>query len=124
MTLISRLRKSNITRCVWTQLAQITILCGIILVWSSNPTVSHTALMVTGAVFLIWLLWFLFILFTRRVLTAMPSKAYSVLDNIDCILFLFWVCVWIFSSLVMQFTIYVVLAAWIGSIIVAFRLRD
>lgn len=124
MNFISRVKDSNILRNTWTQIASITIFCGFIIAWAGKPSLSQMALVIIAGVFLVWLIWSLFILCSSRFVTPMNSKGYRILDNIGCLLFLFWICMRFIPSLASTVTIIAVIVIWGACLFVAFRFRE
>lgn len=98
MGLLNRIKRTNVTRNVWTQMAQITIICGLIVATGTAITcnqgdhcglafVSVAAIAAVAIVFIAWLVWFIYVIWAKRYLTPMALHGNKILDSIDFLSF-------------------------------------
>lgn len=130
MGLINRMRKTNIIHNVWTQMAQITILCGLITATgvsidynrhggSGLEIVAFAALCLIAVVFIAWLLWFLYVVCAQRRVSSMNPKGYKILDTINFCLFVYWIISSIFSITFGAWTLPLMVLIWLSSFAIA-----
>lgn len=121
-------------RNVWTQVAQISLICGLIAAIGTlsecrdsllceMPVSTYAILVAVVAIFITWTAWAIYIICTRRRLTPMAARGYSILDNIDCALLLCWIIVSLFPRLGGMWMSLFAATAWLASMLVAIKYR-
>ena len=134
MEFINRIKRTNVTRNVWTQIAQITVICGLIAATGASITcnrgdycglafVSVAAISAVAIVFIAWLVWFLFIIWAKRHLAPMHPKGYKILDSIYFWLFAYWIVASVFKVAIGAWVVPIVALIWVASIYIAFKYR-
>lgn len=131
MNIIERIKRTNVLRNVWTQMAQITLICGLLVLYATNNSGEHCGLYFVGfaamvgiaVVFVVWLFWFLYVVWSKRHLAPMALKGYKILDSIDFILFCYWILCWFFPVLIQPWCISIIEAVWIASAVIAYKFR-
>lgn len=135
MGLLNRIKRTNITRNVWTQMAQLTIICGLIVATGTAITcnqgdhcslafVSVAAIIAVAIVFIAWLGWFIYVVWAKRYLTPMALHGYKILDSIDFCLFTYWIIASIFKVVIGAWVVPIVALIWIASIAIAIKYRE
>lgn len=135
MGLLNRIKKTNVTRNVWTQMAQITIICGLIVATGTAITcnqgdhcglafVSVAAILAVAIVFIAWLGWFAYVIWTKRHLTPMAPHGYKILDSIDFSLFTYWIIASIFKVAIGAWVAPIMALIWIASIAITIKYRE
>ena len=125
----------NVTRNVWTQIAQITIICGLIVATGTAITckqgdhcglafVSVVAILAVAIVFIAWLVWFIYVIWAKRYLPPMAQHGYKILDSIDFCLFTYWIIASIFKVAIGAWVAPIVTLIWIASIAIAIKYRE
>lgn len=131
MNIVERIKETNIMRNVWTQMAKITLMCGLLVFYASNKGDDHCGLYFVGfasllgiaVVFISWLIWFIYVLCTKKRLAAMSQRGYKILDTIDFVLFVYWILCWFLPVLIQPWCISILEAVWLTSAIVAYKYR-
>ena len=134
MGLINRIKRTNVNRNVWTQIARITIICELIAATATAITcnqgdhcglafVTVAAIFVVAIVFIVWLAWFSYVIWAKRHLTPMHPKGYKMLDSIDFCLFAYWIIASIFKTAIGAWVVPVVALIWMTSIYIAFKYK-
>lgn len=135
MDIFNKIKKTNVIRNVWTQMAQITVICGLITAIAVSAECykgEHCGLaflfpaliIATATVFAAWLIWFIYILHTQRCLKPMHPKGYKILDTLDFCLFLYWIISSIFPITVGILTLPLIACIWTISIPVALKFKE
>lgn len=113
-------------------MAQITLLCGLLVLLATNKSGDHCGLYFVGfaallgiaVVFITWLIWFIYVIWAKRHLLPMNPKGYKILDTIDFVLFVYWILCWFFPVLIQTWCISILEVVWLASAIVAYKFRD
>lgn len=132
MGLLNRIKRTNVIRNIWTQMAQITVICGLIAATGVAVTcnqgdhcglafVSVAAIAAVAIVFIAWLVWFLYVIWTKRHLVPMHPKGYKILDSIDFWLFVYWIVASVFKVATGAWIVPIVALIWVASIYIAFK---
>ena len=135
MGLLNRIKRTNVIRNVWTQVAQITVICGLIAATGATVTcnqgdhcglafVSVAAIAAVAIVFIAWLVWFIYVIWAKRYLTPMAPHGYKILDSIDFCLFTYWIIASIFKVAIGAWVVPIVALIWIASIAIAIKYRE
>ena len=135
MGLLNRIKRTNVTRNVWTQMTQITIICGLIVAAGTAITcnqgehcglafVSVAAILAVAIVFIAWLVWFIYVIWAKRYLTPMALHGFKILDSIDFFLFTYWIIASIFKVAIGAWIAPIVALIWIASISIAIKYRE
>lgn len=134
MGLINRIKRTNVNRNVWTQIAQLTVICGLIAATATAITsnqgdhcglafVTVAAIFVVAIVFIVWLAWFSYVIWAKRHLTPMHPKGYKMLDTIEFCLFAYWIIASIFKIAIGAWVVPIVALIWMASIYIALKYR-
>ncbi|MDE6532032.1 MAG: hypothetical protein K2M27_00695 [Muribaculaceae bacterium] len=134
MGLLNRIKRSNVIRNVWTQMAQITVICGLILATgTANACIQRdhyglafaytAAICAVAIVFISWLGWFIYVILTKRHLVPMHPEGYMILDCIELCLFLFWIISLIFNTDIGAWVVPVLILIWIASGYIALKYK-
>lgn len=134
MGLLNRIKRTNVTRNVWTQIARLTIICGLIVATGTAITcnqgdhcglafVSVAAISAVAIVFIAWLVWFIYVIWAKRHLTPMHPYGYKTLDTIDFFLFAYWIIASIFKIVIGAWVTPIVALIWIASIYIALKYK-
>lgn len=134
MGLLNRIKRTNVTRNGWTQVAQITVICGLIAATGATVTcnqgdhcglafVSVAAIAAVAIVFIVWLAWFIYVIWAKRYLVPMHPKGYRILDSIDFCLFVYWIVASVFKVAIGAWIVPIVSLIWLASIYIAFKYR-
>lgn len=87
--------RTNLMRHASTVLAINTVLCCLIILFSTREFILtpfyYGVALVDFAVFVGWLIWASYILCAKKILSPMDAKAYTVLEWVNNILFIYWV---------------------------------
>lgn len=121
-------------RNVWTQVAQISLISGLIAAIGTlsgcrdsrlcaMPASTYAILVAVVAIFITWTAWAIYIICKRRRLTPMAARGYSILDNIDCALLLCWIIVSLFPRLGGMWMLLFAATSWLTSMLVAIKYR-
>lgn len=117
-------------RCAWTQLAQVTIMCGLLALYvAANGVEAHpwlvwgywVALAVIAFVFVATLAWGTYVVTRRRQVKAMSERGYKWLDTFDLCLFLYWILCWVFPACASLWLLPVIAMVWVASATIAWR---
>lgn len=134
MGLLNRIKRTNVTRNIWTQIARLTIICGLIVATGTAITsnqgdhcglafVSVAAISAVAIVFIACLVWFIYVIWAKRHLTPMHPKEYKMLDTIDFCLFAYWIIASIFKIAIGAWVVPIVALIWIASIYIALKYK-
>lgn len=134
MGLLNRIKRTNVNRNVWTQIARLTIICGLIVATGTAITcnqgdycglafVSVAAILAVAIVFIAWLVWFIYVIWAKRHLTSMHPYGYKTLDTIDFFLFAYWIIASIFKIVIGAWVTPIVALIWIASIYIALKYK-
>ncbi len=135
MGLLNRIKNTNVTRNVWTQIAQLTVICGLIAATATAITsnqgdhyglafVTVAAIFVVAIVFISWLGWLTYVIWAKRHLIPMDPQGYKILDSIDFCLFSYWIIASIFKVAIGAWVAPIVVLIWIASIAIAIKYRE
>ena len=135
MGLLNLIKRTNVTRNVWTQMAQITIICGLIVATGTAITcnqgdhcglafVSMAAILAVAIIFVAWLVWFIYVTWAKSHLAPMALHGYKILDTIDFCLFAYWIIASIFKVAIGAWVVPIVTIIWIASIAIAIKYRE
>lgn len=134
MGLLNRIERTNVTRNVWTQIAQITVICGLIAATGAAITcnrgdycglafISAAAIFAVAIVFIVWLVWFIYVIWAKRHLAPMHPKGYKFLDSVDLGLFTYWIVTSVFKIAIGAWVVPIVALIWLASIYTAMKYR-
>lgn len=134
MGLLNRIKRTNVTRNVWTQIARLTIICGLIVATGTAITcnqgdhcglafVSVAAISTVAIVFIAWLVWIIYVIWAKHHLTPMHPYGYKTLDTIDFFLFAYWIIASIFKIAIGAWVTPIVALIWIASIYIALKYK-
>lgn len=121
-------------RNVWTQVAQISLICGLIAAIGTlsecrdsqlcdMPASTYAILVAVAAIFITWTAWAIYIICKRRRLMPMAARGYSILDNIDCALLLCWIIASLFPRLEGMWMAPFATTTWVASMLIAIKYR-
>ncbi len=134
MGLLNRIKGTNVIRNIWTQIARITVICGLLVATAAAITcnqgdhcglafVSVAAIFVVAVVFIAWSAWFTYVVWVRRHLSPMLPKGYKMLDSINFCLFSYWIVASIFKIAIGAWVIPIVTLIWMASIYIALKYK-
>lgn len=132
MSLLSRIKSTNVFRTAVTQMSQISILCGLItatVIWVDCLSAEHcglafvsfAAIVATAVVFVFWLVWLLYVLCGEVRQTPMGPSGYALLEMIDCCLFTYWIGASLFHPIATLWAVPVLAVVWIIAFVIALR---
>lgn len=134
MGILNRIKNTNITRNVRTQIVLLTVICYLIIIASVAAEcergacgglvlVSVIATVIIAVAFLGWIIWFAYIVWTKKHLEAMNARAYKVLDAIGSIMFGYWILCRIFPVMTGRWIIPIIAIVWMVLMLTAWKYR-
>ena len=125
---LNRLANTHFMQYSWSQLAKVTILCGLLAAIGTLkdcnpiesgglPFVSVIILVITLSLFFIWVGFFIYAVSYNKSYTPLDQKSSRWIDSICYAIFIYWIIFNIFPSAIGIWILPILIIIWLGSLI-------
>lgn len=134
MGLFRRIKATNLIRSVWTQMAQITVICALVSAigtsrecdngdYSGLMSLTYASVIVAAIAFIGWLIWAAYVVCSNRKLKPMQKRGYRILYNIDFCLIAYWILISFVPAATGGWILPVMCIVWAASLSIAIKYK-